>query len=118
SQDIIWCSRTLAGMAYRALGQYDKSHEALTSAIAQIEKMRAETAGGEEQLQLFFTDRLATYQEMVELLISEKDFNQALWYSEQIKGRVLLDVLQSGKTEVRKAMTSDEQSHEEALRNN
>jgi CHAT domain-containing protein len=105
-------------MAYRALGQYDKSHEALTSAIAQIKKMRAETAGGEEQLQLFFTDRLAPYQEMVELLISEKDFNQALWYSEQIKGRVLLDVLQSGKTEVRKAMTSDEQSREEALRNN
>jgi CHAT domain-containing protein/Flp pilus assembly protein TadD len=114
-QEIVWYSRTTAGMTLRALGQFEQAHQALSEAIAAIEAMRKEVFAGEEEQQLFFTERIAPYQEMVGLLVAEKHTTEALGYAEQVKGRMLLDVLQGGKVPITKAMTVAEREREHQL---
>jgi CHAT domain-containing protein len=48
--------------------------------------------------------------------VKQKNYQEALGYAEQSKARVLLEVLQSGKVDIRKAMTSDEREQERELR--
>lgn len=114
-QEILWYSRTTAGMTLRALGQFEQANQALTEAIATVEAMRAEAFVGEEEQRLFFTERIAPYQEMVGLLVAQKHIGEALLYAEQAKGRMLLDVLQEGKVPITKAMTTTEREREEQL---
>jgi CHAT domain-containing protein len=113
--EIVWYSRTSAGMTLRALGQFEQAKQALSDAIATVEAMRAETFAGEEEQRMFFTDRIAPYQEMVGLLVAEKHTGEALLYAERGKGRMLLDVLQEGKVPITKAMTVEEREREGQL---
>jgi CHAT domain-containing protein len=52
---------------------------------------------------------------MVELLVEQKRFPDALAYAERAKGRVLLDVLRNGREDITKAMNSDELAQERRL---
>lgn len=113
--EIVWYSRTTAGMTLRALGQFEQANQALSEAISTVEGMRAEAFAGEEEQRLFFTERIAPYQEMVGLLVAQKHTGEALLYAEQAKGRMLLDVLQEGKVPITKAMTTTEREREEQL---
>jgi len=111
-------SRTTTGMTYRSMKQFDKAKAALGEAIAAIETLRNETAGGEEEQQLFFTERLAPYQEMVGILAAQGQLGAALSQAEQVKGRVLLDVLSGKIARVTKAMTPAERQQEGELETN
>jgi CHAT domain-containing protein len=84
-------------------------------AIATVELLRTQVAGGEEQKQSFFSARLAPYYSLVELLDAEKKPSEALAYAERAKGRALLDVLHSGKVQITKAMTPVENEKEQRL---
>jgi len=114
-QEIVWYSRTTAGMSLRALGQFEQSNQALSEAIRTIEAIRKEVFAGEEVQQLFFTERIAPYQEMVGLQVAAKHTEEAFSYAEQVKGRELLDVLQEGKVPITKAMTVAEREREQQL---
>ncbi len=48
-------------------------------------------------------------------MISEKKCVEAFDYAERVKGRALLDALETGRVEVTKAMTKDEQTEEQKL---
>lgn len=115
AQEVVWYSRTTAGMTLRALGQFEQAQQALSEAIGVIEATRKEVFAGEEEQQLFFTERIAPYQEMVGLLVAENHTAEALSYAEQVKGRMLLDVLQEGKVPITKAMTVAEREREHQL---
>jgi CHAT domain-containing protein/predicted negative regulator of RcsB-dependent stress response len=108
-------ARTSAGTAALALKQTARARKAYEEAIAAIEAMREQVAGGEEARGRFFEKRVSPYQEMVRLLVGEHNTAEALNFAERAKGRVLLDVLRSGRIDTTKAMTPAEVLRERTL---
>lgn len=108
-------ARTSAGSAALALKQPARARKAFEEAIAAIEALRGQVAGGEEARGRFFEQRVSPYQEMVRLLVAEHSTAEALNFAERAKGRVLLDVLRSGRIDITKAMTPAEVAQEKAL---
>ena len=108
----LWEARTTAGKAYRALNRPELARQVFVEAIATIEKLRGQVAGGEQDQQRFFENKLAPYLQMVELLIVQNKPAEALAYAERAKGRVLLDVLRHGRANITGAMTRAEQEQE------
>ncbi|HYJ48011.1 MAG TPA: CHAT domain-containing tetratricopeptide repeat protein, partial [Pyrinomonadaceae bacterium] len=113
--DIYWRARTTAGQARLALGQIDLAREDLREAISAIEKLRGQVAGGEQDLSLFFADKVSPYYSMVDLLVAQSKPFEALTFAERAKGRVLLDVLSSTRSRVTKGMTVDEVERDHGL---
>ncbi len=113
----IYRAQYLAGQSYLALNQLTAARQAFEEAIAAIETLRTLVAGGQQDQQRFFEDRLLPYQAMVELLLAQNQSSAAIAYAERAKARVLLDVLHSGRINVNKAMTSAEQEQERGLNN-
>lgn len=113
--DGLWVSHNLIGRAQRALGEMEPARRSFDAAIDGIEKMRADLAGGEQESRRFLEDKLAPYHSMIELLIATKRYPDALVYAERAKARTLLDVLSSGRVNVTKAMTKEEDERERAL---
>jgi CHAT domain-containing protein/tetratricopeptide (TPR) repeat protein len=104
-----------SGVVYRALNQVAKARQAFVEAIATIETLRAQIAGGEQERQRYFETKVSPYHAMVDLLIAEGHPAEALTFAERAKARVLLDVLQSGRVDGAKAMTGEEQEQERKL---
>jgi CHAT domain-containing protein len=106
--DVLWSAKTLSGKAHLALNQIEQARQNFLESIDTIEKLRGQVAGGEQEQQRFFENKTAPYQAMIQLSLAQHDTTQALIYAERAKGRVLLDVLGSGRVNITKAMTSDE----------
>ncbi len=115
--DVLLSAKTISGKAHLALNQTDRARELFLESIATIEKLRSQVAGGEREQQRFFEGKIAPYQAMVQLALAQNDTAQALSYAERAKGRVLLDVLSSGRANITKAMTSDELKRDRELSN-
>jgi CHAT domain-containing protein len=111
----VWQAHISRGQAYRAMGQTDASRKAFSAAIAAIESLRAYIIGGESNRQNFFQNKLTAYQSMVEMLVSEGKYDEALVYAERAKARVLLDVLHGGRVGINKALTAAESQRERDL---
>ena len=111
-----WPARAVAGRAHRALKQTAEARAALDEAIGTIESVRARAAGGEQEGQYFFADKISPYAEMVALLVSQNRDEEALQYAERARGRVLLDVLRAGRSNINKSLTPAEQEQERTLR--
>jgi CHAT domain-containing protein/predicted negative regulator of RcsB-dependent stress response len=108
-------AQTAAGKAYFALNQLDQARLSFDEAIASIETLRAQVAGGEEEQQRSFESKISPYYAMVELLVAQRKPDEALSYAERAKARVLLDVLSYGRVNITKAMTVEEQQQERQL---
>jgi CHAT domain-containing protein/lipopolysaccharide biosynthesis regulator YciM len=108
---------TTIGRALKASGKPVEAESAFNEAIKSVEEMRRTAAGGERDAQRFFEGQVSPYYAMVELLVGENRLYEALSYAERAKGRVLLDVLQSGKMDVTKSMSAAEQAEERRLSN-
>ncbi|HWS90105.1 MAG TPA: CHAT domain-containing protein [Pyrinomonadaceae bacterium] len=104
----LWRARTTAGLAHRLLGQPGLARAAFLEAITTVERLRDQVAGGEQDQQRFFEDKIAPYHAMMELAVERDDPFEALSYAERAKGRVLLDVLSRGRVDINKAMTAGE----------
>lgn len=113
--DAVWLSYNLLGRAQRALGKFDLARRSFDASIEGVEKMRAGSAGGEQESRRFLEDKLPPYHSIIELLIANKNYPDALAYAERAKARTLLDVLSSGRVNVTKAMTKEEDERERAL---
>jgi CHAT domain-containing protein/Tfp pilus assembly protein PilF len=116
SREEIWTAQDNMGRALVALGQPDEARAAFLTAINTLETLRREVAGGEQQQMSFLEGRLSPWYDMVDLLVSQKKYAEALTFAEQSKSRVLLDALQSGRTDLRKSWSKEEQQSEEELR--
>ncbi|HEX7315635.1 MAG TPA: tetratricopeptide repeat protein [Pyrinomonadaceae bacterium] len=112
----LWPARAVAGRAHRALKQTDEARAALDEAIDAIESVRARAAGGEQEGQYFFADKISPYAEMVALFVSQNRHEEALQYAERARGRVLLDVLRAGRSKIDKSLTPVERERERTLR--
>jgi CHAT domain-containing protein/Tfp pilus assembly protein PilF len=108
-------SRIVAGQAYQALHQPQETKKAFTDAIFAIEEIRNQVVGNAQQQQQFFAGNLAPYYGMVRLLIEQNNNLGAFAFAERAKARALLDVLQTGKLSITKAMSPAEKQQEEKL---
>ena len=113
--EAVWRARTLAGKAHLALNQPQQARQNFLESIATIEKLRSRVAGGAQEQQLFFENKVAPYQAMIQLSLAQQNPIEALTYAERAKGRVLLDVLNSGRADLTKGMTADEVKRDRAL---
>jgi CHAT domain-containing protein len=96
----------------------DKASESLRNAIDTIEHLRTMVAGSEREQQIFLQERIEPYYAMIELSHLQNNNHEALAYAERAKARVLMDVLQSGRTNITKTLTDEERRMERQLKNN
>ena len=87
---------------------------AFEEAITTIETLRAKVAGGRKSSNASLNPK-SPLPRMVDLLTREGRPAEALTFAERAKARVLLDVLETGRVNVAKAMTGQEQEQEHKL---
>lgn len=112
-----WTSLYTAAKAHLAFGRKKEAKQALELAIAKIENLRTQIAGGESEQQRFFDDKTAPFHYLIDLSINEGKIAEALAYVERAKSRTLLDVLQNGKIDINKVLTAQEREQEQRLKN-
>jgi CHAT domain-containing protein len=114
--DELWKAQERMGVALRALGQPAEARRHFLAAIGAIESIRHEVAGGGQQQQSFLENRLSAWLGLIALLVSQKEYVDALSFAEQSKARVLLDVLQAGRASLRQSLSTQERRAEEEQR--
>jgi CHAT domain-containing protein len=77
--------------------------------------MREQIAGSEVESQFFLENKVDAYHALVDLSIKQEKALDALQFAERAKGRVLLDVLSSGKSDITKVLTSAEGAETQRL---
>ncbi|MET0647687.1 MAG: CHAT domain-containing protein [Pyrinomonadaceae bacterium] len=112
----LWKGQEQVGRAQRALSQTTEARRSYLAAIATVESLRREVAGGEQQQQSFLENRLSPWLGMVELLVSQQAHAEALTFAEASKARVLLDALQAGRPGLRQSLSPQERQAEEERR--
>jgi len=112
----LWGAQELIGRALRALGQPVQARESFLDAIATIESLRHQVAGGGQQQQSFLENKLSPWLGMIDLLVSQKEYAEALSFAERSKARVLLDTLQAGRSSLRQSLSPQERQSEEEQR--
>lgn len=113
--EALWQARTTAGQIYLSLNQRDKARQAFAEAIRTIDALRNEVPGGESEVEEYFESKVAPYSAMIGLFVAENNAAAALDYAERAKGRVILEVLRSGRVKPNKAMTTQERQQERDL---
>ena len=112
----LWKGQEQTGRALRALGRTAEARQSFVAAIDTVERVRREVAGGEQQQQSFLENRLSPWLGMVELLVSQGEYAEALTFAEASKARVLLDALQGGGAGLRQSLSEAERKAEEERR--
>lgn len=90
-------ARSLAGTAYRELGDDGAARTAFGEAVDAIERTRTRVAGGGEARQRFFEGEVYPYLQLVELHVARGDAAAALDVAERAKARALRDVVRGGE---------------------
>ena len=116
SREEIWTAQDQMGRALVALNKPEEARASFEASIATLEDLRREVAGGEQQQQSFLDGKLSPWLSLIDLLVSQKKYAEALSFAEQSKARVLLDALQGSRRELRKSWSKEEQQAEEQLR--
>src|SRR5262245_37683853 len=111
-----WSALTAAGYCQLALRRPAEARESFTEAVAIIERLRAQVAGGAEDSQRYFEDGLRAHHGLLHLLVKENQTQEALALAERAKARTLLDALQRGRISIQKAMTAEEREQERRLK--
>lgn len=115
-QAIAYACVVIARIYYK-LQQIEKARQAYDEAISATENIRAKVIGSELEQQRFFERSVDPYYEIIALLVEQNKIEEAFTYAERAKARALLDVLQSGRINIIKAMTAREQEQEQKLKN-
>jgi CHAT domain-containing protein len=116
SREVLQKALTVAGQAYAGQKNVVAAEQKFREAIALIENLRGNIAGGEEEKQKYFESKLTAYHEMVRLLVEQKHLSEALQFAERGKARVLYDVLQQHPSQITRKLSADERNKEQQLR--
>ena len=111
-----WSAKEISGRALMSLGKTERAQQQFGEAIKIVETMRTQAAGGESARQGLFEELVSPYYGMIKALMAQNKNAEAFYYGERAKGRVLLDVLQNGRADVKKAMTVGERDKEQNFR--
>ena len=115
-RDELWSAQERIGRALFALGQPAEARSSFLASIATVESLRREVAGGEQSQQSFLENRLSPWLGMIDLLVAENKHAEALAFAEQSKARVLLDTLQTRRSNIRQSWSKEEQQADEQHR--
>jgi CHAT domain-containing protein/Tfp pilus assembly protein PilF len=110
----LWQAHLVLARLYRRMGRFDEARTEVQSAIATVEEVRRDIPG-EQLAQQAFESMVLPYHEMVGILVAQGDIANAFEYAERAKGRVLLDVMRQGRSDVSHAMTIAERAREQQL---
>jgi CHAT domain-containing protein/Tfp pilus assembly protein PilF len=116
SREALWVAQELTGRALRALGQPMEARRSFLGSIGAIESLRHDVAGGGQQQQSFLEDKLSPWLGMIELLVSQKEYAEALSFAEKSKARALLETLQASRASLRQSLSPQERQSEEEHR--
>lgn len=103
------------GKALQLTGKPAEAERAFEEAIQAVETQREQLPAERLALTRFMEDQGSPYIHMVEFQIEHSRPERALAYAERSKGRALLDVLESGRVDITKAMTPEERRREQDL---
>jgi CHAT domain-containing protein len=112
---LTYLATTTLGQSYAAQKKLGLATKTLEQAAEQLEMMRDQVAGSEIESQLFLENKVASYHSLVDLFIKQDKPFDALLVAERAKGRVLLDILSSGKSDIAKVLTSTEKEESQRL---
>jgi CHAT domain-containing protein/Tfp pilus assembly protein PilF len=112
----LWRVQECMGRTLRVLGQAAQARQSFLDAIATIESLRQQVGAGAQQQQSFLENKLAPWLGIIDLLLSQHQYAEGLTFAEQSKARVLLDVLQAGRTSLHKSLSLQEHQAEEEQR--
>lgn len=115
AQNISYLAYTTLGQCYLAQKMFDPARQNLSRAVKELEGVRTRIAGREYERQLFFEQKIAPYNSMIDLLVMQKRPVEALLFAEKAKARTLIDVLSQGRTDLFRAMTLEERQEEKRL---
>ncbi|MEP7338470.1 MAG: CHAT domain-containing protein [Acidobacteriota bacterium] len=110
-----YVSASTLGKAYIGQKRTSLAFQTLTQAIDQVEAMRFQVAGSEEERQLYFENKVVSYHALIALLVGQSKPFDALLFAERAKSRVLLDVMSLGRFEIPNAMTASEKEEDQRL---
>jgi CHAT domain-containing protein len=102
-----------AGRSQRALKNDGEARKLFEQAIRTLETLRTRVAGTEVEAEAFFETRVAPYEEMISLLVAEKQPLEALQIAEQASARVLLEVMSRGGRELSRSVLSEAEAARE-----
>jgi CHAT domain-containing protein/Tfp pilus assembly protein PilF len=97
--DSVARAQTFSGQCLRSLGKDEDARIAFEEAIAEIEHVRGQLAGGAEEAESFLADRVQPYKQLVAIFVKENRNDDALAIAERASSRALLDILAKGKGE-------------------
>lgn len=110
SRDLLAPALTLLGRCLHALGRDIEARKVFAEAIAEVEAVRTQLAGGEADAQSFLERQVAPYQELVALLVDAGQPAEALARAEQAKARVLRELVRAGRPDLDEFLTPDERA--------
>lgn len=112
---LTYLSTATLGESYAAQNKIELATQTLIDTVEQADAMRYQVAGREVERQLFFENKVSSYNSLIDLLLKQGRVVDAFLYAERAKGRVLLDALNGGKVDLAKALTSSEKKESERL---
>ena len=113
--DLVARAKTFAGECLRSLGKTDDARKAFEEAVGEIEQVRGQLAGGADEAETFFADRVAPYQELVAMFVEAHRNEDALVMAERASARALLDILAKGKGGPANASSDVQKEHAREL---
>jgi len=114
--NMLWATLLEEGKAYKELAEPEKALASFKESVQVVESVRTQVPGTETAAPYFFQSMTEPYYELIQLLVAQNRINDAFKYAELSKARILLDVLESGKTHITKTMTAEEKEREKKLR--
>ncbi|HEY6245441.1 MAG TPA: CHAT domain-containing protein, partial [Pyrinomonadaceae bacterium] len=112
---LTYLATTTLGQSYAAQNKLELARQMLKQSIEQLEILRQQVAGREIETGLFLENQIAPYQALIDVLVQEGKIFEALVYAERAKGRVLLDVLKEGKTDLERVLTAAQRDERSRL---
>jgi CHAT domain-containing protein/Tfp pilus assembly protein PilF len=109
--ELFWQARHRAGKAHYKLEQLDEAKAAFAEAITTIET-KIPLISSTQQPRFFVESKFAPYLGMVDVLIAQRQGNEAFNYSERARARALLVILRNARVWINKTMTPAEQARE------
>jgi CHAT domain-containing protein len=106
---------TLCGQCLQTLGREEEAKSAFKGAIAAVEEMRGQVAGGDLEREALFAQQIAPYRALVALLVRQKQPEKALLAAEASSARVLLDATNGERTEWSSLLTPEERARNHEL---
>ncbi len=113
--EIVLAAHIGLGRAYRRAARLDEARAEIERAVGIAEELRRSVPGEEIEQQQAFANLIMPYQEMVGVLVDQRDVAGALEYAERAKARVLLDVLRNGRPDLGSVLTAEERVRETEL---